>query len=78
MRLVNIAPTKMEDLLEVITHCEYHPVDHSVYLYSSSRGYFTLKDLRANESSVKFDCTDSETLDNKYSEIISSVSYASF
>ena len=25
--LVNLGPEKMEDLLEVITHVEFHPVD---------------------------------------------------
>lgn len=48
--LVNIAPKRIEDLLEVITHCEYHPQDSSLFLYSSSTGYFDVCDMRVNSS----------------------------
>jgi serine/threonine-protein phosphatase 2A regulatory subunit B len=76
--LVNIAPPKMDDLLEVLTHCEFHPEDPMVYLYSSSRGYFSVADLRSQSAHVKYDCTDEETHENTFSEIIQSVSHASF
>lgn len=76
--LVNIAPPKMDDLLEVLTHCEFHPQDPMVYLYSSSRGYFSVADLRSQSAHLKYDCTDEETHENKFSEIVQSVSHASF
>ena len=68
--LVNIAPPKMDDLLEVLTHCEFHPQDPMVYLYSSSRGYFSVADLRSQTAHAKYDCTDEETHENTFSEIV--------
>jgi hypothetical protein len=71
----------MDDLLEVLTHCEFHPKDPSLFLYTSSRGYFSLCDLRepvVTTSNKKFDCLDQETLENTFSEVICSVTSANF
>jgi len=54
---VNIAPKNIEDLLEVITHCEYHPTDSSLFLFSSSKGYFNVCDLRINSTQASFSTT---------------------
>lgn len=81
--VVDIAPKKIEDLLEVITHCEYHPTSSSLFLYSSSKGYFDVCDLRVNPVekgafAQRFNCIDSEGSQHHFSDIITSVQYASF
>lgn len=66
--LVNIAPSKIEDLSEVITHCEFHPIDSHKFLYSSSKGYFMVGDLRLNTKEegfgVKVNTVDEEAKKN--------------
>jgi hypothetical protein len=64
--VVNIEPKKIEELLEVVTHAEYHPKDSSAFLYSSSKGYFNTCDLRVSSCSksfgVKYNSVDEEAL----------------
>ena len=43
---VDIKPTNMEDLAEVITSAEFHPTHCNVFVYSSSRGTIRLCDMR--------------------------------
>ena len=38
----------MEELTEVITAAEFHPIDCNVFVYSSSKGTVRLCDMRAN------------------------------
>lgn len=81
--VVNIEPKKIEELLEVITHCEYHPTDSSTFLYSSSKGYFEVCDLRVSSDSKTFP-TRYNSVENddgkieQFSEIVNSVCWASF
>ena len=67
----------MEDLMEVLTHCEFHPTDPSLLLYSSSKGYFSVCDLRVSPNAPlnKNDCMDAE---GNFSEIVGSVTDAKF
>lgn len=44
--IVDIKPTNMEELTEVITAAEFHPVDCNVFVYSSSKGTIRLCDMR--------------------------------
>ena len=80
--VINIAPPKLDDLQEVITHCEFHPADSSLFLASSSKGYFTLCDLRMNTSyqnfGTKYSTIDEEGRKNYFSEIVNSCTWASF
>lgn len=77
--VVNIEPPKIEDLLEVITHCEYHPTDSSAFLYSSSKGYVQLCDLRQSSSPGSITLSPKEEEETPpFSEITKSVSWASF
>jgi len=80
--VINIAPTKIDEILEMITYCECHPSDSSIFLYTSSKGYFNVCDLRISSNqksfSTKFDCTDDEINRGYFSEIVKSVSSASF
>ena len=56
--IVDLKPTNIEELAEVITHVEYHPRRSDVFLFSSSKGYINMCDLRVssqfNKSSTKF------------------------
>lgn len=44
--LVDLKPPNIEELAEVITHVEYHPRRSDVFLFSSSKGYISICDLR--------------------------------
>jgi serine/threonine-protein phosphatase 2A regulatory subunit B len=50
--VVDLKPTNIEELAEVITHVEHHPTRPDLFLFSSSRGYMCTCDLRMNS---KFD-----------------------
>jgi len=50
--VVDLKPTNIEELAEVITHVEHHPTRSDLFLFSSSRGYMCTCDLRMNS---KFD-----------------------
>jgi len=44
---VDIKPTNMEELTEVITAAEFHPNQCNTFVYSSSKGTIRLCDMRA-------------------------------
>lgn len=44
--IVDIKPTNMEDLTEVITAAEFHPHHCNLFVYSSSKGTLRLCDMR--------------------------------
>lgn len=44
--IVDIKPENMDELAEVITCAEFHPLDCSVFSYSTSKGVVKLGDLR--------------------------------
>ncbi|KAK4489031.1 hypothetical protein RD792_004823 [Penstemon davidsonii] len=44
--IVDMKPTNMEDLIEVITSAEFHPFHCNLLAYSSSRGFLRLVDMR--------------------------------
>ena len=46
--IVDLKPPNIEELAEVITHVEYHPVRSDIFLFSSSKGYICTCDLRVN------------------------------
>jgi serine/threonine-protein phosphatase 2A regulatory subunit B len=46
--MVNLKPSSLEELQEIITHVEFHPRRSDVFLFSSSKGYMSLCDLREN------------------------------
>ncbi len=45
--IVDIKPTNMEELTEVITSAEFHPLQCNLFMYSSSKGTVKLADMRA-------------------------------
>ena len=46
--IVDLKPQNIEELAEVITHVEYHPVRSDMFLFSSSKGYICVCDMRVN------------------------------
>ncbi|EEB05510.1 protein phosphatase regulatory subunit Pab1 [Schizosaccharomyces japonicus yFS275] len=80
--IVDIKPDNMEELTEVITSAEFHPVNCNHLMYSSSKGTIKLVDMRESALCDRH-CKlfeDEEDQDNKsfFSEIISSISDAKF
>ncbi|CDW78751.1 serine threonine-protein phosphatase 2a 55 kda regulatory subunit b beta isoform [Stylonychia lemnae] len=80
--ILNIQPANIQDLQEVITHVEFHPIKSLEFIYSSSKGYFKICDMRTNmnvsDSSITINTTDEVGRANEYSEIINSCTWASF
>ena len=81
-QLINLRPSNIDELSEVITHVEYHPRRSDVFLFSSSNGYISLCDLRASSQypnyamKIKFKAEASRQ--NFFTEIIHSVGKAKF
>lgn len=46
--IVDIKPTNMEELTEVITAAEFHPLECNLFVYSSSKGTIRLCDMRSS------------------------------
>lgn len=46
--IVDIKPANMEELTEVITAAEFHPLSCNLFMYSSSKGTVKLADMREN------------------------------
>ena len=44
--IVDIKPVNMEELTEVITAAEFHPMHCNLFMYSSSKGTIKLADMR--------------------------------
>lgn len=80
--IVDIKPVNMEELTEVITAAEFHPLHCSLFMYSSSKGTIKLGDMRSAalcDSHAKV-FEEEEDPGNKsfFSEIISSISDVKF
>ncbi|KAJ3414069.1 protein phosphatase 2A regulatory subunit cdc55 [Chytridiales sp. JEL 0842] len=80
--IVDIKPVNMEELTEVITAAEFHPIHCNLFMYSSSKGTIKLSDMRASalcDRHAKL-FEEEEDPQNKsfFSEIISSISDLKF
>ncbi|XP_024403121.1 serine/threonine protein phosphatase 2A 55 kDa regulatory subunit B beta isoform isoform X3 [Physcomitrium patens] len=80
--IVDIKPTNMEDLTEVITSAEFHPTHCNVLAYSSSKGSIRLIDMRqsalCDRHSKVFEETDPSGSRSFFTEIIASISDIKF
>jgi len=80
--IVDIKPTNMEDLSEVITAAEFHPKHCNYLAYSSSKGTIRLTDLRQHsvcDSHAKlFELPEPAEKRSFFSEIIASISDIKF
>ncbi|XP_071722801.1 serine/threonine protein phosphatase 2A 55 kDa regulatory subunit B beta isoform-like [Rutidosis leptorrhynchoides] len=80
--IIDIKPSNMEDLTEVITSAEFHPVQCNLLAYSSSRGFIHLVDMRQSavcDHSARI-LQDAECNGPKsfFTEIIASISDVKF
>nr|XP_029121038.1 serine/threonine protein phosphatase 2A 55 kDa regulatory subunit B beta isoform isoform X2 [Elaeis guineensis] len=78
--IVDVKPTNMEDLTEVITSAEFHPTHCNTLAYSSSKGSIRLIDLRQsalcdNHSQLFEEAPGSRSF---FTEIIASISDIKF
>jgi serine/threonine-protein phosphatase 2A regulatory subunit B len=83
--VVDLKPTVLDDLQEVITHMEHHPTRSDLFLFSSSKGYVATCDLRMNSRFDKkgknvaiFMTEDEPSRKNFFTDIVNSVSKARF
>jgi len=80
--IVDIKPANMEELTEVITAAEFHPVSCNYLIYSSSKGIIKMGDLRqaalCDKHAKKFEEEEDPTNRSFFSEIIASISDVKF
>uniref|UniRef100_A0A8C5M3A0 Serine/threonine-protein phosphatase 2A 55 kDa regulatory subunit B n=1 Tax=Leptobrachium leishanense TaxID=445787 RepID=A0A8C5M3A0_9ANUR len=80
--IVDIKPTNMEELTEVITAAEFHPHHCNTFVYSSSKGTIRLCDMRSSalcdKHSKLFEEPEDPSNRSFFSEIISSISDVKF
>ncbi|KAL7416062.1 protein phosphatase 2A regulatory B subunit [Mrakia frigida] len=80
--IVDIKPTNMEELTEVITAAEFHPIHCNLFMYSSSKGTIKLADMResalCDSHAKQFEEEEDPTNKSFFSEIISSISDVKF
>ncbi|RIB10219.1 WD40-repeat-containing domain protein [Gigaspora rosea] len=80
--IVDIKPVNMEELTEVITAAEFHPIHCNLFMYSSSKGTIKLSDMRAaalcDKHAKLFEEQEDPANKSFFSEIISSISDVKF
>ncbi|XP_074575196.1 serine/threonine protein phosphatase 2A 55 kDa regulatory subunit B beta isoform-like isoform X1 [Curcuma longa] len=80
--IVDVKPTNMEDLTEVITSAEFHPIQCNMLAYSSSKGSIRLIDLRqsalCDNHSKLFENHEAPASRSFFTEIIASISDVKF
>lgn len=80
--IVDIKPTNMEELTEVITAAEFHPQSCNWFMYASSKGTIKLADMRqkalCDEHAKQFEQEEDPASRSFFSEIISSISDVRF
>lgn len=80
--IVDMKPSNMEDLTEVITSAEFNPVHCNLFAYGSSRGFIHLVDMRqsalCDHSAIILQDGDSRGLKSFFTEIIVSISDMKF
>jgi len=80
--IVDLKPPNIEELSEVITHAEFHPRISDLFIFSSSKGYISMCDLRMNSTYEKcatfYQVEEDPSKKHFFSDIINSVSRAKF
>lgn len=80
--IVDIKPANMEELTEVITAAEFHPINCNVFVYSSSKGTVRLCDMRAaalcDKHSKLYEEPEDPSNRSFFSELISSIADVKF
>ncbi|KAJ3499314.1 hypothetical protein NLG97_g430 [Lecanicillium saksenae] len=80
--IVDIKPANMEELTEVITAAEFHPLSCNWFMYASSKGTIKLADMResalCDQHAKMFEQDEDPSSRSFFSEIISSISDVRF
>ncbi|KAG7292301.1 Protein phosphatase PP2A regulatory subunit B [Staphylotrichum longicolle] len=80
--IVDIKPANMEELTEVITAAEFHPMSCNWFMYASSKGTIKLADMResalCDQHAKMFEQEEDPSSRSFFSEIISSISDVRF
>ncbi|KAF9869817.1 protein phosphatase pp2a regulatory subunit b [Colletotrichum karsti] len=80
--IVDIKPANMEELTEVITAAEFHPLSCNWFMYASSKGTIKLADMResalCDRHAKLFEQEEDPSSRSFFSEIISSISDVRF
>ncbi|ROW11484.1 hypothetical protein VMCG_01399 [Cytospora schulzeri] len=80
--IVDIKPANMEELTEVITAAEFHPMSCNWFMYASSKGTIKLADMResalCDQHAKLFEQEEDPSARSFFSEIISSISDVRF
>lgn len=80
--IVDIKPANMEELTEVITAAQFHPVNCNEFIYSSSKGTIRLCDMRekalCDDHAKLFEEPEDPSTRSFFSEIIASISDVKF
>lgn len=76
--IVDIKPTNMEELTEVITCAEFHPINCNYFMYSSSKGTVKLCDMRINSLCDNFSSTSSNSNTKIFEEYIDPINHNFF
>ncbi|KAM2978262.1 hypothetical protein FF2_015108 [Malus domestica] len=80
--ILDMKPPNMEDLTEVLTAAEFHPIHCNLLAYSSSRGFIRLVDMRqsalCDHSARILQDGDSHVPKSFFTEIIASISDIKF
>ncbi|XP_024976958.1 serine/threonine protein phosphatase 2A 55 kDa regulatory subunit B beta isoform-like isoform X3 [Cynara cardunculus var. scolymus] len=80
--IIDMKPPNMDDLTEVITSAEFHPLHCNLLAYSSSRGFIRLVDMRqsalCDRSSIMLHDAEPRGQKTFFTEIIASISSIKF
>ncbi|XP_065875321.1 serine/threonine protein phosphatase 2A 55 kDa regulatory subunit B beta isoform-like isoform X1 [Euphorbia lathyris] len=80
--IIDMKPANMEDLTEVITSAEFHPIQCNMLAYSSSRGFIRLVDMRqsalCDQSAIILKDVECHGSKSFFTEIIASISDLKF
>ncbi|XP_022928450.1 serine/threonine protein phosphatase 2A 55 kDa regulatory subunit B beta isoform-like isoform X1 [Cucurbita moschata] len=80
--IIDMKPSNMEDLTEIITSAEFHPLHCNLLAYSSSRGFIRLVDMRqsalCDHSAILLRAEELSRPKSFFTEIISSISDIKF
>jgi len=80
--ILDMKPKSIDDLDEVISHCEFHPTMPTVFLYTTTKGFLHVCDFRESSSfqaysTMKYDVGAGQKK-NAFSEMINSLSFGKF
>jgi serine/threonine-protein phosphatase 2A regulatory subunit B len=80
--VLDMKPKNIDDLDEVVTHCEFSPIAPPLFLYTTSKGMLKICDFRDQSSFQKGSTLSFEVgkgqKKNAFSELVNAVSFGKF